>query len=115
MTGSGNGNGNGAAALSDDLIARAKAIATRSDELLSLLEDAQNRLVDPADQPATQRRVDPARRSKASAKSSGVPEALRVLTFQMSVSGASRDEIAKRLRDEFGVRDPEAILKSMSL
>ena len=115
MTGNGNDNGNGAAALSDDLIARAKAIATRSDELLSLLEDAQNRLVDPVDKPATQRRVEPTRRSKASSKSGGVPEGLRVLTFQMSVSGANRNEIAKRLQDEFGVRDPEAILKSMSL
>ena len=115
MTRNGNGDGNGAAALSDDLIARAKAIATRSDELLNLLEDAQNRLVDPADQPATQQRVDPARRSKASSKSGGVPEGLRVLTFQMSVSGANRNEIAERLRDEFGVRDPEAILKSMGL
>jgi hypothetical protein len=33
----------------------------------------------------------------------------------MSVSGANRDEIAKRLQDEFGVRDPKAILKSMGL
>lgn len=115
MTVNGNGNGNGAAALSDDLVARAKAIATRSDELLHLLEDAQTRLVDPADKPATQRKVEPTRRSKASEKSGGIPEGLRVLTFQMSVSGASRDEIAQRLRDEFGVRDPEAILKSMSL
>ena len=111
----GNGNGNGAAALSDDLIARAKAIATRSDELLNLLEDAQNRLVAPVDKAATQRRVEPTRRSKASSNSGGVPEGLRVLTFQMSVSGANRNEIAERLQDEFDVRDPEAILKSMGL
>jgi hypothetical protein len=112
-----NGNGNGAAALSDDLIARAKAIASRSDELLHLLEDARQRLVEPADRPAPQRRLrsEPARRGKTTTKPGGIPEGLRVLTTQMSVSGANRKEIAKRLQDEFGVNDPDAILKSMGL
>lgn len=114
---SGNGNGNAAAALSDDLIARAKAIASRSDELLHLLEDARQRLVEPAEKPATQRKFksEPARRSKASTKSAGIPDGLRVLAAQMSASGANRDQIAKQLRDEFGVDDPEPILKSMGL
>ena len=113
----GNGNGNAPGALSDDLIARAKAIASRSDELLHLLEDARQRLVDPADKPATQRKYksEPARRSKAPSKSGGIPDGLRVLTAQMSASGANRDQIAKQLRDEFDVDDPEPILKSMGL
>src|SRR3954451_23875983 len=114
---SGNGNGNAAAALSDDLIARAKAIASRSDELLHLLEDARQRLVDPADKPAPQRKLksEPAPRSKAPSKSGGIPDGLRVLTAQMSASGANRDQIAKQLRAEFGVDDPEPILKSLGL
>src|SRR4051794_31191811 len=44
---SANGNGNAVATLSDDLIAKARALASRSDELLELLEDARRRLVDP--------------------------------------------------------------------
>jgi hypothetical protein len=33
----------------------------------------------------------------------------------MSVAGADREEIAERLRDEFGVADPDPILKKMGL
>jgi hypothetical protein len=111
-----NGNGNAAATLSDDLVARAQAIASRSDELLDLLDDARQRLVEPPGKPATQRGVksDPARRTRSSTRPGGIPEGLRVLATQMSVSGANRDEIAKQLQ-EFGVKDPERILKSMGL
>jgi hypothetical protein len=120
---SANGNGKAVATLSDDLIARAKAIASRSDELLHLLEDARQRLLDPTEKPAPQRRfksesarkTESARKSKASSKADGIPEGLRLLITQMSVAGAGRDEIAERLRDEFGVADPEPILKGMSL
>jgi hypothetical protein len=115
MSGNENGNGNGVATLSDDLIARAKAIASRSDELLHLLEDARMRLVE---KPATQRRLKTkpaARPKKGSAGKAGIPEGLRLLTTQMSVAGAGRDEIAERLRDEFGVDNPEPILKNMGL
>jgi hypothetical protein len=131
MSGSSNGNGNGkaAAALSDDLIERAKAIASRSDELLHLLEDARLRLLDPDEKQAKQRRFKPesdsrtaqktnskpATRTKRSAKNDGISEGLRLLTTQMSVSGASRNEIAARLRDEFGITDAEPILKDMGL
>jgi hypothetical protein len=132
---SGNGNGNAVAMLSDDLIARAKAIASRSDELLHLLEDTRQRLVDPGErppiEPASKPRPVPESKkasgngkvSKASgngkvSKASGngkVSEGLRLLTTQMAVAGAGRDEIAERLRDEFGVRDPAPILKDMGL
>jgi hypothetical protein len=117
VNGSANGNGNAVATLSDELIARAKAIANRSDELLHLLEDARQRLLDPAEKAASQRRLkpEPARKPRVSAKKDGVPEGLRLLTTQMSVAGADRDEIAERLRDEFGVDDPEPILKNMGL
>lgn len=118
----GNGNGNAVASLSDDLIARARAIASRSDELLQLLEDARQRLLDPVDKPAPKRRFKsqpkPQSRPKAKATSSNkdaVSEGLRLLTTQMSVAGADRDEIAERLREEFGVTDPEPILKDMGL
>jgi hypothetical protein len=116
MSGNANGNGNAAATLSDDLVARAKAIASRSDELLHLLEDARLRLVDAGEKPATQRRFKSKPSSKKGAAGKpGIPEGLRLLTTQMSVSGADRDEIAERLRDEFGVENPEPILKNMGL
>jgi hypothetical protein len=115
---SANGNGNAVATLSDDLIARAQAIATRSDELLHLLEDARQRLLDPGEKPPARRRYkaeSASKSKKGSAGTSGVPEGLRLLITQMSVAGADRDEVAERLRDEFGVTDPEPVLKGMGL
>jgi hypothetical protein len=112
-----NGNGNAVASLSDDLIARAQAIASRSDELLHLLEDARGRLLDTGEKPAPQRKLkpEPTRQRKGSTSNNGIPEGLRLLTTQMSVAGADREEIAARLRDEFGVADPGPILKKMGL
>jgi hypothetical protein len=114
---SGNGNGNAVATLSDDLIARAKAIASRSDELLHLLEDARQRLLDPGEKPTRQqgRKPQPVPKPKGASESGEVSEGLRLLTTQMTVAGADRDEIAERLHDEFGVTDPEPILKDMGL
>jgi hypothetical protein len=112
-----NGNGNVVATLSDDLIERAKAIASRSDELLQLLEDARQRLAEPGDKPAPRRRFksEPAARPTKKASKGEVSEGLRIVTTQMSVSGAGREEITARLRDEFGIADPEPILKSIGL
>jgi hypothetical protein len=128
MSGSANGNGNGKAAaeLSDDLIARAKALANRSDELLHLLEDARLRLLDADEKPARQRRFKPEPaskpgpkaappRRKPATKTGGISDGLRLLTTQMAVAGADRNQIAKRLHDEFGIADAEPILKDMGL
>ena len=115
MTGNGNGNGNGIGTVSDELIAKARAIATRSDELLGLLEDARQKLLE-SRKPAPQQRV-PARQAgpQGPRGPEGISEGLRLLTTQMSVEGSSRQEIAARLREEYGVKDPEPILKSMGL
>ena len=125
-------NGSGVAGLSDDLIAKARAIASRSDELLELLEDARQRLLD-SDQerdaskepePAPKRRFKPQAESKpkptpkprARARAgSELSEGLRLLTTQMSAAGADRREIAEHLRRDFGIEDPDRILKSMGL
>jgi hypothetical protein len=118
----GNGNGNGAATLSDDLITRARAIASRSDELLQLLEDARQRLVDPGEKPAPKRRFEskpadaPKRQAAPKApKKEGISEGLRLLTTQMAVAGANHEEIASALRDEYGVKNPDPILKSLGI
>jgi hypothetical protein len=124
MSGNGNGNGNAVTNLSDDLIAKARAIANRSDELLELLEDARTRLLESdrstsakGRKPAPGRRFkpEPEARPKKGAGTDDVSEGLRLLTTQMSVAGADRAEIAERLKDEFAIKDPEPILKSMGL
>jgi hypothetical protein len=115
--GSANGNGDAVASLSDDLIARAQAIASRSDELLHLLEDAQQRLVDSGEKAPAQRRIrsGAAPKARKPSRKDGISDGLRLLTTQMAVAGADRKQIAARLRDEFGVEDPEPILKDMGL
>jgi hypothetical protein len=116
---SANGDRYTAAALSDELVAKARVIANRSDELLDLLEDARQRLLERDRQPEPKKHfkavpdLEPANEKPAGKED--VSEGLRVLTTQMSVAGVGREEIAARLRDEFGVRDPESILKSMGL
>jgi hypothetical protein len=123
-----NGNGKAVAQLSDDLIAKARAIASRSDELLELLEDARQRLLDSEPGKEKVRRSAPKRRfkpgtdpkpkaaPKAKAKSENeISDGLRLLTSQMAADGAGRQEIAKCLREDFAIENPEPILKSMGL
>jgi hypothetical protein len=123
--------------LSDDLVAKARAIASRSDELLQLLEDARQKLVDSGGQSETTgQQATPQRRFRADsappeikepapepelelrAPDTGderVSEGLRLLTTQMSVAGAGREEIAAALKEEFGIDDVDPILKSIGL
>lgn len=123
-------NGTGVANLSDDLIAKARAIARRSDELLELLEDARQRLLDSDKErespkgrkPAPSRRFKPQAESKAKAAPEArtgadgeLSEGLRLLTAQMAAAGAGKQAIADRLRRDFGIEDPERILKTMGL
>ena len=46
---------------------------------------------------------------------SGVSEGARLLATQMAVAGSTRDEIAWRLREEFGINDATAILDEIGL
>jgi ParB-like chromosome segregation protein Spo0J len=125
-----NGHPDGVAQLSDDLIAKARAIASRSDELLEMLEDARQRLLqsDPERETTNGRRPGPTRKFKPTGEptpklapedmgrsESELSDGLRLLTSQMSADGADRQEIASRLREDFAIEDPEAILKSMGL
>jgi hypothetical protein len=127
MNGNGNGNGNGdaVATLSDDLVAKARKIASRSDELLELLEDARLRLVDPdrkplpKDQAANPRRgakSDPNSDVRAKeAKDGDVSDGLRLLITQLTVAGIEREQIAAQLSEDFDVDDPESVLKRLGL
>jgi hypothetical protein len=125
MSGNGNGNGNAVATLSDDLVAKARAIASRSDDLLELLDDARLRLLDPgrkrqarpepAPTPEPELPSEVAAEPEPVGEESDVSDGLRVLTTQMSVAGADRDEIAARLRAEFGVMDAAPILRDLGM
>jgi hypothetical protein len=72
-----------------------------------------------ARKPAPKRRFKPeaarAPAPKRQPQKEELSEGLRLLTTQMSVAGAPREEIAERLRDEFAIKDPERILKAMGL
>jgi hypothetical protein len=46
---------------------------------------------------------------------SRVSEGARLLATQMAVAGSTRDEIAWRLREEFGINDATAILDEIGL
>ncbi len=127
-----NGHGRVTANLSDDLIVKARAIASRSDELIELLEDARQRLLesDTEREAAEGRRPAPKRRFKATSDSkpmpaskakvktkteNELPDGLRLLTSQMSAAGADGREIAECLRKDFAIENPEPILKTMGL
>jgi hypothetical protein len=112
-----NENGDAVATLSGELIAKAQAVASRSDELIHVLDDAQQQLADSGERAPAQRRIGSATPcgSRKASRKDGISDGLTLLTTQMSVAGADRSEIAARLRDEFGVSDPEPILKDMGL
>jgi hypothetical protein len=59
--------------------------------------------------------VPPAPAAQAMAHDSGVSEGARLLATQMAVAGSTRDEIAWRLREEFGIQDATAILDEIGL
>ena len=122
--------------LTDQLVNRARSVAQQSDELISALDDAGRRLVgrersdplepprveDPAPPPEPERRATPQPPPAESGppprsigNNSHVSEGARLLATQMAVAGSSRDEIAWRLRDEFGIQDSSAILDEIGL
>ncbi len=52
-------------------------------------------------------------RSSSSRPSTPLSEGARLLATQMVVAGSSRAEIATRLRDDFGIEDPESMLDAI--
>jgi hypothetical protein len=68
----------------------------------------------PVPEPAAQM-PEPAPAAQAMAHDSGVSEGARLLATQMAVAGSTRDEIAWRLHDEFGIQDSTAILDEIGL
>lgn len=78
----------------------------------------------PAQQPAPQApppsppapaEPEPAPRAPEARPTGQVSEGARVLATQMAVAGSTRDEIAWRLQDEFGIQDPSPILHEIGI
>ncbi|MEK6277154.1 MAG: hypothetical protein AABM29_03975 [Actinomycetota bacterium] len=53
------------------------------------------------------------RKPVAPQETSGVSEGVRVLALQQLIAGADRETIETRLREDFGIEDPKAILESI--
>ena len=123
--------------ITDDLLARARSVATQSDELISALNAAARKALrispkdrgedlrapesppEPrAERPPERRPVEPPPEppSTEPQRDGGrVSEGARLLATQMAVAGSGRETIAARLREEFGIHDPSAILDDAGL
>jgi vacuolar-type H+-ATPase subunit H len=54
-------------------------------------------------------------RPKSLSGNSAVSEGARLLATQMAVAGSSREKIASRLQEEFGIQDPRPILDEIGI
>jgi hypothetical protein len=106
--------------LVDSLLRQANALREEAERLQAALEDARDR-------------IDPERREElpeqaevltlrtealeeelpANAEPGASASGARLLATQMAVSGSSREEIAERLRNGFGIEDTAAILNAI--
>jgi hypothetical protein len=105
----------------DSVLDAARAVAKQSDELISALDAVERRLLDtdrPIPEPAS-----PIRRGQPEPElprselpsDSATFEGARLLATQMAVAGSSRDEIAARLLEEFGIEDASTILDEIGI
>lgn len=113
--------------LTDNLVSRARAVAQQSDELISALDEAGRRVLGdkPAQAPPPSAPAEPAPlpasaappfpSSPSAADSVTVSEGARLLATQMAVAKSSREEISRRLREEFGIQDSTAILNEIGI
>jgi hypothetical protein len=101
--------------LTDNMMLRVRAAAEQADELISSLEEMGRRLISSEWRSSRiPEPVSPAR-SRPVHNDDSVSAGARVLATQMAAVGGSRDEVATRLREEFGIQDPSAILDEIGL
>jgi vacuolar-type H+-ATPase subunit H len=62
-----------------------------------------------------EREPEPEPAPEPSSRPAPVSEGARLLATQMAVAGSSREQIARRLNDEFGIRDASAILNEIGV
>jgi hypothetical protein len=100
--------------ITDDLLARAHVAVRQSDELIGALEEAGRRATTLRARQAEGEEREPNASGPAD-KESSVSAGARLLATRMAVEGSSRGTIASRLRREFGINDPTAILRDAGL
>jgi hypothetical protein len=124
--------------LADALMERARTLASQADQLISALDETARRLVEsgqavegaPLRIPVSlinqlsetngsvESNAPTASNGSQKAKGSAqgpVSGAARIFISRMAVAGANRDEIADRLREDFGVADPDEVLDGLGL
>jgi hypothetical protein len=112
--------------LADALMERARALAAQSDQLIAALDAAARRLVEsgrgvevsplPAPVRLLQRPATPeVSKSANGSAEAAISDGARYLIIQMANAGSDHDEIAKRLREEFGMADADEVLQRAGL
>jgi hypothetical protein len=95
--------------LTDSLVERARQLVRESDQLIAALAEAGRQVT--ASGRASRQPAAPAR----DPGDGGVSEGARLLATQMAVAGSGREQIERRLQDEFGIRDPSPILDQIGV
>jgi hypothetical protein len=102
--------------ITDELLARAQAVSRQTDELINAVDGGDHgtlKVVSGNDsEPAG---TAPSSNHRPRRPAGSVSDGARLLAAQMAVAGSSRDGIASRLREEFGIEDPSAILDEAGL
>jgi hypothetical protein len=102
--------------ITDELLARAQAVSRQTDELINAVDGGDHgtlKVVSGNDsEPAG---TAPSSNHRPRCPAGSVSDGARLLAAQMAVAGSSRDGIASRLREEFGIEDPSAILDEAGL
>jgi hypothetical protein len=113
--------------LADALMERARTLASQSDQLIAALDDAARRLVESghgveasAPLPAPLRLLKRAETNGKPPSTNGaaedpVSEGALLLITRMSVAGSAHDEIARRLREDYGIEDASEMLERAGL
>jgi hypothetical protein len=102
--------------ITDGLVSRARAVAKQSDELIDALDAAGRRaLRTESESTRKDTLVQSGPVGSPPQRDGGVSEGARLLAAEMAAAGSSRETIAGRLREEFGIQDPTAILNDAGL
>jgi hypothetical protein len=102
--------------ITDELLARAQAVARQTDELIGALNgDNRGALKVVSGNDSEPAGTAPSSNRRPRRPTGSVSDGARLLATQMAVAGSSRDGIASRLKEEFGIEDSSAILDEAGL
>jgi hypothetical protein len=100
---------------------RARTLASQSDQLIAALDDTARRLIESGHGvegpplPAPVRLLKPQLAEANGRGDPSVSEGARLLINRLAVAGRGHDEIAERLREDFGIADAGQVLKRAGL